>query len=217
MKLNITIFLLTLCTIGFSQVTVIQNQNVGIGTELPTSKLQIVEDSNEPALEITKKLYSEANIRCTSIQPDRSYSQISVDGHQKQAVYIELDKLGLSPHDQFRIDKNGGTNLYYINNLDEHEWSAGGVRRMFLDRFGHLDLRGRMTQQINGTGVVALGASAGGVNLTGVHNIFQGYYAGNATTTGAYNIFLGYHAELKNKTGSNKYTYRTKGRSTKRS
>ena len=140
MKAKFTMLLFSICTIGLSQVTVIENQNVGVGTETPVAKLQIVEESNGPALEITKPRYSNSNIRFSSTEPNLSYSQISADGHQNQAIYIELDKSGLSTFDQFKINKDGNTNLYYIDSADEQHWYVEGIEKMTMKKTGYFGI-----------------------------------------------------------------------------
>ena len=72
MKIKLTIFFLALCTIGFSQVTVIQNQNVGVGTETPAVKLDVngIIMSND---KIISPIYESTEVSATKLRASPSF------------------------------------------------------------------------------------------------------------------------------------------------
>ena len=134
------ILLLFPCLIA-AQVEVIQNGNVGIGTDTPESKLQIIQhNAATPALEITKPAYSLNNLRFTSTISSDRYSQISIDGAYNQSFRIELDPLNNYTFDQFQVNKDGGVKLYYIDSDDRHHWYIEGQEKMLLNTNGYLGL-----------------------------------------------------------------------------
>ena len=110
MKAILTMFLLTLCTIGFSQVTVIENRDVGVGTEEPTEKLEVIGNIFSDALISDNEVIG--NGRSTIIRnPNGGVYKNSEDVIEEGYIRIRLPQIGRST----MLTVKGSVYNYFLN------------------------------------------------------------------------------------------------------
>jgi hypothetical protein len=224
----------TIAVIGFinvthAQIRVDQNNNVGIGTSSPASKLHIVgritpkfpnADKDNIAIgagagntsqtginnilfgyEAGKSIISGNNNFFAGYRSGQAFTQNQFGGN----IFIgeDVGYYSTSGSDNILLGKFAGKRYINPSNIIAigQKAGGGGLTASFSNIGPSVFIGGLSGQFCAGNYNVMVGYASGFSNTTGSNNVNLGYWAGSANTTGSKNLFIGTNSGNMNQTG----------------
>ncbi len=186
------------------KIYVASTGNVGIGTNVPAQKLDVVGFINTDQYSGYKQagntiLYASSTL--SSIYVGQNAGSMSSTGNYNSFIGTNVGYSNTTGNANVFVGTNAGAS----NTTGSNNSFIGRSAGLYNTTGSNNSFVGFKTGVSNTTGTYnsLMGTYAGSANTTGIQNSFIGSYSGSSNTTGSNNSFIGLGAGYANTTGSN--------------